>query len=296
MKYSCVLLLLYSFTSLSQQVFEFSDTVNKKRVNLTTVSYTAIASSSVFALNQIWYKDYPKTKMHSFDDSKNWLQMDKFGHVYTAYQLNAVIASSYKWSGLTRKKSALLGTAYAWSYQFAVELMDGQSAGWGFSWSDLAANSIGCGMFLGQELAWNEQKIQFKFGYYPSSYAQYRPNVLGSTFSEKILKDYNAQRYWFCFSLSEAFQLKQFPKWLNLAVGYSVSEKLVGDQDVYTLTDGSKTFNARREFLLSLDINVKRLPIKRKWVKALISPIHMIKIPFTTLVISKQKMEGKFIY
>jgi uncharacterized protein YfiM (DUF2279 family) len=224
------------------------------------------------------------------------MQVDKLGHMYTAYQLNSVIAGTYRWSGVRRKKAAMFGVGFAWGYQFAIELMDGKSAGWGFSWSDLAANTLGCGLYLGQELAWEEQKIQFKFGYYPSPYAQYRPAVLGSTLPEKILKDYNAQRYWFSFSISDAFQLKRFPSWINLALGYSVTEKLVGDQDVFTLPDGSETFHAKRQFLLSLDINVNRLPIKRKWVKVLLSPIQVVKIPFPTLVITSKELNFNLIY
>jgi hypothetical protein len=35
---------------------------------------------------------------------------------------------------------------------------------------------------------WNEQRITPKFSFHTTQYAQYRPNVLGSSFVEQILK------------------------------------------------------------------------------------------------------------
>ena len=46
--------------------------------------------------------------------------------------------------------------------QSTVEVMDGFSAEWGFSWSDMAANAIGMGTFVAQEAIWDEQRIILK--------------------------------------------------------------------------------------------------------------------------------------
>jgi hypothetical protein len=44
-----------------------------------------LITSSLLILNQYWYADYPKQSLASFNDSKEWMQMDKFGHVFSTY-------------------------------------------------------------------------------------------------------------------------------------------------------------------------------------------------------------------
>jgi len=292
-----LLLLFLSFSQLSfsQKLLTNSDSLSLKRVLITSIGYGATASSSIIALNSIWYNDYEKTPLHSFDDSKNWLQVDKIGHAYTAYHLNEVIAKSFRWSGVKVKSAAWLGAGYAWGYQFAIEILDGKSSGWGFSWSDLAANSAGCALYLGQELGFKKQLVQFKFSYKNSGLSHYRPNILGSNFQERLLKDYNAQTYWLSFSPAEAFKINHFPKWLNLAVGYSAHNKIIGDEELFITQDG-QTLHSSREFILSLDINTRLLPIKRKWLKALVSPLNVVKIPMPALLWRGNVFYGKLIY
>lgn len=283
-------LLLFS-VSYSQQWYENAESKNKKRIILTSIFNSSVFSSSFLALNSLWYADYEKTPLHSFDDSKNWMQMDKVGHLYSCYHFNNVVAKTYHWSGLNNRKSALIGGAYAWTYQFAIEILDGQSSGWGFSWSDLTANSLGTALFVGQEYAFDQQIFKLKFSYKNSDFAQYRPNTLGSNLQEKVLKDYNAQTYWLSFSPFSWSKNDKAPKWINLALGYSIDGKLIGDKDIFVTSDGLKSFEAKREFILSLDIDVKNLPIKKKWLKAILTPFNVIKIPFPALV-----WRGKVLY
>lgn len=277
-------------------IFKKADSPRKKRTILTTVFNTSTFSSSFLALKSVWYADYEKTPLHSFDDSKNWMQMDKVGHLYSCYHFNEVVAKTYQWSGLNNKKSALIGGAYAWTYQFAIELLDGQSSGWGFSWSDLTANTLGSALYIGQEYGFEKQIFKLKFSYQDSEFAQYRPNTLGSNLQERILKDYNAQTYWLSFSPFAWSKNNKAPKWINLALGYSVDGKLIGDKDIFISADGLKSFQAKREFILSLDIDVKNLPIKKKWLKAVLTPFNVIKIPFPALVWRGNVLYGKPFY
>src|ERR1700742_236943 len=40
---------------------------------------------SLIILNNTWYKNYPRSSFHTFNDDGEWLQVDKFGHAWTAY-------------------------------------------------------------------------------------------------------------------------------------------------------------------------------------------------------------------
>jgi hypothetical protein len=282
LKYLIVISILFLSLNLKSQFFLKADTLNKAR----TISATAITASawtgSFVGLSKIWYEDYEKTKLHSFNDLNNWMQMDKVGHIYSSYHFSQQISKMYRWSGVNYRKAAVIGSVVSWGYLFSIELLDGKSSNWGFSCSDLGANTLGNALYCSQELIAKKQHFKLKFSYFPSEYAQYRPNVLGNTFPEKLLKDYNAQTYWLCFSPVFFKKESKFPKWINLAIGYSVDQKLVGDLDVFTSPDG-KFFQAKREFALSLDIDVKALNIKKQWLKSLLSPFNSIKFPFPSL-------------
>ena len=76
-------------------------------------------------------------------------------------------------------------------------------------------------MLIGQELVWGEQRFRLKYSYYPSPYAQYRPELLGRSFSESWLKDYNGQTYWLSFSPRSFMESSRFPAWLCLSLGNS---------------------------------------------------------------------------
>ncbi len=275
--------------------FTPADSLRKPRLIATSAAIGAVWTGSIIGLSQVWYKDYEKMPFHSFDDSKEWMQMDKMGHVFTAYHLSDKFFKLYQWTGLERHKSAWIGAGVGWGYQFSFELLDAQSSGWGFSWSDMGANTLGSGLFLTQELLWQEQFLKLKFSYSPSDYAQLRPSVLGSTSTERLLKDYNGQTYWLSISPGAIFPGSQIPKWIALSAGYSVDSKLVGHEDFYQTTSG-QVFNAQREFALSLDLDVTKLPIKKPWLKKVLSPFNVIKIPFPALVWRGSTLYGKWLY
>jgi hypothetical protein len=61
-----------------------------------------------------------------------------------------------------------------------------------------------------------------KFSFHTTQY-QYRPNVLGSSLAEQMLKDYNGQTYWLSVNLHSFYKGSKIPKWLNLAIGYGAN-------------------------------------------------------------------------
>jgi hypothetical protein len=295
LKYKIIFFFLIFFTRSFAQFYQKSDSLNQKRVIFTSALTSSTWISSYVLLSNIWYDDYEKTKLHSYNDFNHWLQMDKVGHIYSSYHFSQQVSKLYRWSGLDFKKSAIIGSSISWGYLFSIELLDGKSANWGFSWSDLGANTLGSSLYLFQELKFNKQIFKLKFSYHDSDYAAYRPEVLGSNFSEKLLKDYNAQTYWLTFSPVFFLKESSFPKYLNLAIGYSVDQKLIGDNDFFTSLNG-RTFHAKREFILSLDLDIKVLNIKKQWLKSLLSPFNSIKIPFPALIWRGNVLYGKALY
>jgi uncharacterized protein YfiM (DUF2279 family) len=266
------------------------DTFVSKRFAVTNLVIGSTWTASVFGLQNAWYKNSQSNNFHFFDDASNWMQMDKAGHFYTTAKLSLLTSDCYKWAGVNPKKAAIAGSLIGLGYQTTLEIFDGYSTDWGFSWSDMTANVLGAGFFLAQDLLWNEQRFIPKFSYHPTEYAAYRPSVLGSNFQERLLKDYNGQTYWISFSPAHIQRFQSLPKWLCVSFGYSVDQKLVGDQDNYL------GFQAQREWLFSLDVDFSQLKTKKKWVNILLKQLNYIKIPFPTLSLKNGKIYGYGIY
>jgi len=258
----------------------------KKRVILSSSIIGLGYVSSLVALNGVWYKEFPKSKFHFFNDGSNWMQMDKFGHGFSGYLLSQKAGDLYRWSGV-KKSYPWIGFGIGMSYLGALEFMDAYSQGWGFSTYDVLANFSGGALYLSQELIFKEQLVLPKFSFFPTKYADYRPEVLGKNFPEQLLKDYNGQTYWFSFPIGGFAPSVKKLNWLCLSLGYSVDQKLVGDQDAYL------DFRASRQFLVSLDIDLTRLPIKNPTLKKVLAQLNMIKIPFSALMIQQGNLSFK---
>lgn len=277
-----VLGLVFSFQfSFSQSFFKNADSLHKNRTIGITALYTTSWTSSILALNYVWYSDYPSTKIHTFNDWDEWLQMDKFGHIYTAYHISKSVALFNRWAGMKKVPAAIVGSAFALGYQTTLEILDGKSADWGFSWGDMAANTLGAAAYASQEYFFDNQRILLKQSYHPTEYALLRPQVLGDNFVQRYLKDYNGQTYWFSFAPAQFSSNIPLPKWFCLSVGYGIDGKLYGT-DNKSVFDGI-TYNAHRRFLFSFDIDLTQLNIKNKTLKTLIKPFNAIKIPFPTI-------------
>lgn len=273
-----------------------SDSLNKPRRNAVVISETALAGIALVGLNQLWYADYPKSDFHTINDNVEWNQMDKIGHVYSSYHLGRLSSEALQWSGVSRKNRLLFGATSGFVFLTAVEVFDGYSSQWGFSYGDLAANAGGTALYVSQELLWNEQRIVPKFSFHTTEYASARPNVLGSTFSEQILKDYNGQTYWLSANLHSFFKQSKIPKWLNVAVGYG-AEGMITGQDELVNTVFFTQKERTRQFYFSFDADLTKIKTKSHVLKTVFSLFNTIKIPAPTFEIkSAGGTKFHFIY
>ena len=247
----------------------------------------------VAGLHETWYKHYPRSSFHFFNDNREWLQMDKFGHTYSVYQLSRIAKESFLWAGLTEKKSALWGSLYGLAAISTFEVMDGFSQAWGFSWGDMLANAAGAGIFIAQEWSIGEQRVVLKFSSSPTSLAKYRPNLLGSSFAERLLKDYNGQTYWLSFTPVCQDKKGVFPKWISISAGYSAYGMIGGTENYDNFCNGDPTclqLERYRQYYLSLDIDWMRISTQKKGLKALFFILNAVKLPFPALEFSQNRL------
>ena len=261
-----------------------SDTLNKKRLKTVVLSETIVGSVTLVGLNQVWYADYPKSDFHLINDNAEWLQMDKAGHVFSSYHLGSFGADALKWSGCNKKSQLLYGATLGLAFLSTVEIFDGYSSEWGASLGDVAANVSGTALYVSQELLWSEQRIVPKFSFHTTPYASARPNVLGNSLSEQILKDYNGQTYWLSANIFSFAKSSKIPKWLNLAVGYGAEGMITGNEELVNTVFLSES-KRYRQFYLSLDVDLTKIKTKSHFVKTILTIFNTIKIPAPTFEI-----------
>jgi uncharacterized protein YfiM (DUF2279 family) len=275
--------------------FTPSDTLNIKRRNTVILTESALGGITLLGLNQLWYADYERSKFHTINDNSEWYQMDKLGHTFTAYYLGRFGAQTLNWAGVSKKNQLIYGGSLGFMFLTGVEVLDGFSEEWGFSWGDFAANAAGSGLFIGQELLWEEQRISLKYSFNRTRFASQNSNKLGNGILEEILKDYNGQTYWLSANLHSFFKESKLPKWLNVAVGYGIDGLLYGESNLQQLNFPNQ--KRSRQFYLSLDVDLTKIETKSEFLKQVFNVFNVVKIPFPTLEINGNgKLVGHFVY
>jgi hypothetical protein len=245
-------------------------------------------------LYQLWYKGYPTTKFHFFNDNHEWLQMDKLGHSFSSYYLGLAGLEAAKRIGVPANKRwqwAIFGSIF----QDPIEIWDGISEAWGASAGDLIANTFGTVLSASQEALWHEQKVKMKFSYSPSEFAVIRPNILGSNLPERLLKDYNAQTYWLTYSPFNNTKLRG----LGLALGYSANGMIGGDDNIWEDAKGNvydrSDIQRYRQFYLALDYDLTKIRTQNPHIKTLLFVLNCIKLPSPALEFSQNKIKGHWL-
>ncbi|MBL0144445.1 MAG: DUF2279 domain-containing protein [Chitinophagaceae bacterium] len=278
----------------------------KKRVKTIAIINVGGYSAAMVGLYAAWYKNYPQTHFHSFNDVNEWKGIDKIGHAYSAYAESKASMELWRWTGIGRKKRILLGGLSGAAYQTVIETLDGFSAQWGWSWADFASNCLGSGLIVGQELAWDEQRVQFKFSFHKKTYNDPALNkrsdkIFGSSGAERFLKDYNSQTYWLSANIKSFFPDSKMPAWLSFSIGTGVEGVFGADNNIGKDENGNIIFDGTnykryRQWYLAPDIDLTKIKTKKKGIKLLLQIANIVKFPMPALEYGKGKFRVHAVY
>jgi uncharacterized protein YfiM (DUF2279 family) len=279
---------------------------SKKKIRQVALANVVVYSAAMTGLYAAWYKDYPKTNFHFFNDNAEWLQIDKIGHAYSAYAESKASMEVWRWTGISRTKRILYGGLSGAAYQTIIETLDGFSSQWGWSWGDFSANIAGSGLLIAQEFAWDEQRIQFKFSFHRKKYAdesliQRSSKIFGISDPERFLKDYNGQTYWLSSTLKSFFKNSNLPPWLQVSVGTG-AEGLFGARSNFSRDKfGNVDFNRPdikryRQWYLAPDIDLSKIKTKKKGIKMALNILNIFKFPAPSLEYSRNGFKVNFIH
>jgi len=297
------------FWSTAQQTpkrhfLEPADTLDKTRFWISVSGGTALYGGVSIGLFETWYKGFELTSFHSFDDWNEWRKMDTDGHLFTTNIESRLIFQGARWTGMNRRSAMWTGAGAGMLLQTTIEVMDGFSSEWGFSWSDMGFNVLGAGMFVAQEMAWQDQRIIMKASYTEPQYADFpilgsdgisetnlrqRANSLyGISFAERFLKGYNGLTVWASANPASFFAQEKrphwLPSWLNVAVGYG-AENMFGGRENRWEENGvefgldDSVLPRYSQYYLSLDVDFTRIKTQSRLLKTLFHTINWIKVP-----------------
>ncbi len=292
--------------------FRPSEVLNKPRVALVTGMQGGLYAIANIWWSSAWYSKYDRSKFHLFNDWGEWNQMDKVAHAYSCYLESKWTYDLYKWAGVKEKHAIWIGMLAGMAWQSSIEFNDGFQEKWGFSWGDMAMNASGALLFGIQQYLWHDQKIQLKISASPVRYASYddpairerTDKLYGTSFTEILLKDYNAMTFWLSTSPGAFIRNpnSKFPKWLQFSVGYGTKGMLGGYKNIWSKNDLSGDVainnsnpddiidrtNIQRlhRFYFSADIDWTKIPVKKHWAKGLMKILNIIKLPAPALEIN----------
>lgn len=258
-----------------------SDTIKLSRFLLFSGTGYTVAQAGLYTL---WYRDQPSQPFTIFNDAAQWKQVDKLGHAYSAYHLSHLSSRAFLKAGIPERKSYWYGALVGKLMLLPVEFFDAYSAAYGFSWSDVAANTAGALLLPVQYELWDEIRVHPKFSFRRTSFAAQRPNTLGRALHEEVIKDYNGQTYWLSFDLDRFFERRDFPKWLNLAVGYGAENMLYAREH----ENRAAGLYPYRQFYLAPDIDLSHLKRKpnslgNRLLNGMLYVVNLIHLPAPAL-------------
>ena len=303
----------------SKKADNLSSTTADQSKKLNKSAYYVLGTEAVlvtgimYSLYTSWYSGSETGGFHFYNDNKEWLQMDKLGHANSCYNLANLGYEALSMAGVDERRAILYGGPLGISVMTLVEVFDGLSNNWGFSWGDMTANIFGTGLFMAQQALWHEQRIALKYSYHNSGLSKYnvsnpltmeRDYIMGEDWLDRLYEDYSGITVWMAFDIKSLLMkdMARYPSWLGVAVGMS-AEGMTGEYNNmrpdgpagtngnwgrgWESQPGQLTYlpnDARqRRLFIAPDIDISRIPCKNKTLKHVLRVLSAIKLPTPTL-------------
>ncbi len=229
--------------------------------------FTAVLGGlQIYQYNAFWSD---RTTFRIIDDGDLEYGADKGGHFFAAYVMSKFATDALMTSGFSHDLAVVSGGLIGAGYQFFVEVQDGFGRGWGFSPSDVYANTGGSVLHILQHFVPFFSNFQYKAEFLPAPWFGEKTRK-GST---NPIDDYSAWTWWVSVNVHNMLPevAKPFwPSWLNISVGYAARNLEWAD--------------ASRRYIIGLDWNLERiLPEGGAFWNWLRQYLNVIKLPAPAL-------------
>lgn len=214
-------------------------------------------------LNNLWWKgERVPFHINTTQDYTYALNADKFGHATFAYMASTVYGDLMRWCGVDSTSAAWWGFGVAMTYQTYIEVRDGYSRDYGFSWGDIGANTLGSALPVVKHYVPALRAFDLQISFRPSD--AFRQGAYNA-----IIDDYTSTTHWLAMNvhdLAPRSVQEYVPTWLGVAIGHSVRN-----------LDGRG--GGEHVVLLSLDWQLHRIPHLPSWLRDVARVLHLYHLP-----------------
>lgn len=214
---------------------------------------------------QTWWKEQRKYFKFA-EDGYYARNMDKASHIFTANAFTVTLGEAYKWTGISPKNALLYGALTAMAYETYIEINDGFAPIWGFDWMDMASNIVGA--------VYPFLQIQFPVLKNFNIKWSFKPEWINKKIkkSDDLLDDYTDMTFWLSVTpegLLPKSIAKYYPGFIAFALGLSIknASHVTGSTHAY------------REWFLSLDYDITKLPGNTGFLKSLKKILNFYHFP-----------------
>src|ERR1035437_5737540 len=122
LKIACVLIFLCKMTFANDSL---SIKKSNKKLYYLVGSEAMTYTAGYIGLSYLWYSGFPRSSFHLFNDQKEWLQMDKFGHCFSTYWIARSNFKLLQWADASDNVALWGGIASSWLFISTIEVFDG---------------------------------------------------------------------------------------------------------------------------------------------------------------------------
>lgn len=214
-------------------------------------------------VNDFWWKG-EKVPFHvnTTTDYTYALNADKWGHLTFAYAASTIYGDLGRWCGMDSTSAMWMGFGVALGYQTYVEIRDGFSKDYGFSWGDAAANTVGAALPVVQHYVPALRSVDLQLSFWPSE--EFKNGAYNA-----IIDDYTSTTHWIAVNahdIAPRAWRTWVPPWLGIAFGHSVQN-----------LDGQG--GGQHVMYLSLDWQLHRIPGLAPWLRDILRVLHLYHLP-----------------
>lgn len=214
-------------------------------------------------LNDLWWKgERVPFHINTAQDYSYALNADKYGHATFAFMASTVYGDLMRWCGLDSTSAAWWGFGVAMTYQTYIEVRDGYSRDYGFSWGDIGANTLGAALPVAKHYVPALRAFDLQISFWPSE--AFRQGAYNA-----IIDDYTSTTHWLAMNVHDLAprSVQQYlPPWLGVAIGHSVRN-----------LDGRG--GGEHVVVLSLDWQLHRIPNLPSWLRDIARVLHLYHLP-----------------
>jgi hypothetical protein len=245
-----------------------------------------------------------KSEFKFQEDGNYALYLDKPGHVFSSYYAAYFLSDAFLASGVGFQESMLAGGLMGLGYTLYIEILDGYGANWGFSTTDMIANTLGSGLYIAQAYVPELSALQLKFSIWPAEWHGERSRQPHDFFVD----DYSSQTFYLSLNVHDVLpeSARDFwPDWLNVAMGYAARNLCDGGNpdfdcesySTYSMENsqyGGGVYGQRR-FILALDYDLQRMiPEGPPWINWLVQTANFVKWPAPAIEYSIEEDRFRF--